>query len=293
MKKLNLVLMLIPLVLLSCSEKKFKEAKVFAGNKTVSAETLNLGHLTYTEYCVSCHGVNGDGKGVASKGMYPPPRNFTLGLYKFGNVASGEAPHDKDFYRIIRHGLNGTAMLKWDISDKRLDAVTQYIKTFAPQVWENKEQVLGEAMVLPPDPYANGYKTQGIQIGKEVYHTLANCQSCHSAYATKAEMLEWAKRYKQDAPTFDETLYVIKPQDSDHGYKSIPPDFTWHEIRSANNVEEIALRLASGVGGTSMPSWKGVIEDDQLWAVAYYVQSLMELKNTPQRDVLFTQLKNQ
>jgi len=44
-------------------------------------------------------------------------------------------------------------MLSWDISDKRLDAVIQYIKTFAPQVWESKEKKLGNHVELAPDPY--------------------------------------------------------------------------------------------------------------------------------------------
>jgi mono/diheme cytochrome c family protein len=52
--------------------------------------------------------------------------------------------------------------------------------------------------------------------------------------------------------------------------------------------------LNAGVGGTSMPAWKGVLEDDQIWAVAYYVKSLMEIKdNLNAREELVTKLKNQ
>ena len=142
MKNLKKLSFLLPLLLIGCTGGDFKESKTFAGGKVVSANTLNLGQTTYMEYCVSCHGVKGDGNGVSAKGMYPAPRNFTQGIYKFGNVVSGELPHDEDFYRIIRHGLKGSAMLPWDISDKRLDAVVQYIKTFAPETWEGKDKVL-------------------------------------------------------------------------------------------------------------------------------------------------------
>lgn len=293
MQNLKKISYLMPLLLIGCHGGDFKESKTFVGGKMVSADTLNLGQTTYTEYCVSCHGVKGDGAGISSKGMFPAPRNFTLGIYKFGQVASGELPHDEDFYHIIRHGLNGTAMLKWDISDMRLDAVTQYIKTFAPQVWEAKDKTLGEAIKLTTDPYTIARKDYAVQYGKEVYHAVANCQSCHSAYATKAEIVEWSKKFNQPVTEFDDKLYTVKLQDSEHGYKALPPDFSWHLVRSADTVEDLYIRIAAGVGGTSMPSWKGVLEDDQVWAVAYYVKSLMEMRNTPERDALFTKLKAQ
>ena len=58
----------------------------------------------------------------------------------------------------------------------------------------------------------------------------------------------------------------------------MPPDFTWHWVRSANTVEDIYVRLLSGVNGSGMPSWKDTITDEEIWAVSYYVKSLMELK---------------
>ncbi len=284
---------LLPLLLLACEEGgHFRESKTFAGGKVVTADTLNLGYTTYQEYCVQCHGVKGDGAGVSSKGMFPPPRNFTLGLYKFGTVPSGDLPRDEDFYRIIRHGLNGTAMLKWDISDKRLDAVTQYIKTFAPAAWEDPSKTLGEPTAFSPNPY-EGKEAEGIAYGKEVYHAVANCQSCHSGYATKAELTQWGKKYNSPVTEFEPNLYQVKLQDSDYGYKALPPDFTWHPVRSAYKVDELYLRIGSGINGSGMPAWKGVLEDDQLWAVSYYVKSLIDIRNTPDREVLFSQLNNQ
>src|SRR5688572_18898013 len=89
------LLLFLSAIFSSCQDHKFREDKVFVGGKVVTKETLNLGHTTYLEYCVSCHGVNGDGNGVASKGLVPRPRDFTLGLFKFGKVQSGELPHDE------------------------------------------------------------------------------------------------------------------------------------------------------------------------------------------------------
>ena len=52
------------LVLLTgCEPSEFREGKVFAGGKYVSAATLNKGKQIYMEYCMACHGEKGDGKG--------------------------------------------------------------------------------------------------------------------------------------------------------------------------------------------------------------------------------------
>lgn len=275
----------------SCEENKFRESKVFVGNIVATAETLNLGRLTYVEYCVSCHGPKGDGNGIAAKGLIPPPRDFTKGMYKFGKVPAGDLLHDEDLKESIRKGLNGTAMLPWDISEKRLDAVVQYIKTFSPKVWEAKDKSLGNKVELITDPYSANTNF-AIEKGKEVYHMVANCQSCHRAYVGREKLNQLSiKVNNQPMTDFDPTIYTLKLQESEYQASTIPPDFTWHEIRSAESINELAIRIAAGVGGTAMPSWKGVLTDEDIWAVSYYVKSLMDLKGHPKRGQILEEFK--
>ena len=282
-----------------CKENHFREGVVVAGGKYVSADTLNLGRTTYMEYCFACHGVNGDGKGVASKGLIPPPRNFKSGIIKFGDAVAGENPSDKQLKKIIRYGLNGTAMLPWDISDERLDAVVQYIKTFAPDTWIGKDKQLGEQIKVDvrnadpekntKDPYGLAHQEYAVAKGREVYHVVAQCWTCHRAYESKADIVEMSQKYpdyKMEASDLDSTIYQLKNQESEHGAKTLPPEFTWHEIRSANTTKELYLRLAAGVGGASMPSWQGTISNADIWAVSYYVKHLMDMKNKPAREEL-------
>jgi mono/diheme cytochrome c family protein len=262
----------------------FKEQKVYIGKQVVSKEDLNLGRQVYTEYCMACHGETGEGNGPASKGSVPSPRNFTQGLYKFGLVQNGGLPTDDDFKRIIQKGLKGTGMLAWDISDKQTYAVTQYIKSFAPQVWENPDNKVGEKINLSPDPFGLARRDSAIQRGKEVYHVDGgNCQSCHMGYISKAEYQIINKKISNTEVTeLDPTFYELKLQDSEYWLyahkdktaKFLPPDFTWNSIRSGSTVEEIAQRLCAGVTGTSMPSWCGALPDADIWALAYFVQSL-------------------
>lgn len=275
-------------VLVGCEPSDFREGVVMAGGKYVSAQTLNHGKQIYSEYCMACHGVNGDGKGVAAKGLQTPPRNFTLGVIKFGDVVSGELPHDEAIYKTLKHGLNGTAMLKWDLKPDQMNAVWQYIKTFAPDTWIGKDKELGEQVNQNlKDPFTVARKDKAIEIGKKVYHIEASCQACHRGYATLAEMDKMSREVTGDGvDSLDDTFYQLKVQPSEHGYGITPPDFTYNQLRSVRgtSVEDLYVRIAAGVGGTTMPAWKETFEEDyKLWALAYYVQSLMELRNSPAR----------
>lgn len=278
--KLSIVSILATLLLVSCVAERspFKEGKILAGQK-VSADKLNLGYTTYMEYCVQCHGADGKGNGPASKGLLPPPRDFSQGLYKFPWTQYGELPHDEDLARIIRHGLKGTAMLPWDISDERLDAVIQYIKTFAPAQWEGQDKVIGTKFELPVDPFGDARKAEAIARGKKVYHVTAACTQCHRGYETKADIVTASKELESPIK-LDELpadLYQLKPQDSEYNYKALPPDFTYHSLRTITDMDTIVQRLMYGVTGSGMPGFKDVVSDEDLWALAYFVQDLREI----------------
>ena len=120
--------------LLGCarhSPEPFAEAQVLAG-ETVDSKALNHGQVGYTYYCRACHGDAGDGRGPASGDLQTPPRDFRVATFKFGGMVDGDLPHDADLARIIKNGLHGTAMLKWDISDETIGDIVHYLKTFSP-----------------------------------------------------------------------------------------------------------------------------------------------------------------
>jgi mono/diheme cytochrome c family protein len=275
-----------------CADDPFNEPVTFAGQE-VSAETLNLGYETYTLYCRACHGVGGDGHGPAAKGLRPPPRDFRQGTYKFVAVESGYLPSDQDLHRIIRGGLNGTAMLPWDISDQRLEAVIQYIKTFSER-WQDEYEEVGEPILSDGDPFGETRRAEAVEQGKKLYHALAQCNSCHPSYALYGEIYQAGVELmgfgKAD---LGPNLYTTELKDSDYGFKLQPPDFTFHSVRSGDDVGSLFRSIASGIGGTAMPTWKGSLEDEQLWAMAYYVRSLVEMKGSPEAKALKQRLRSQ
>ena len=254
------------------------------GGRQVSVAALEHGRVVYAGYCRPCHGDQGDGKGTSAPGLQPPPRDLRLGVYKFGAVPTGQLPTDADFVRIIRGGLHGTAMQAWDVPVAELDDLIQYVKSFSPR-WRNETP--GEPVVATPDPWV-GREPDALARGTRVYHGLAQCAvACHPAYVPKSEIYAFTKEMTSMVlREFRASYYDAVPKDSDYGVKILPPDFTFSALRAGDAVGDIYRTIASGIGGTAMPTWKNVLPESDLWALAHYVRSLVELRGTPEAKKL-------
>ncbi len=68
------------------------------------------GYALYRRNCVHCHGVSGAGDGPTAPFLYPTPRDYRKGIFKFTSTPSGARPHRDDLRRTISHGLHGTSM---------------------------------------------------------------------------------------------------------------------------------------------------------------------------------------
>lgn len=61
------------------------------------AKQIEKGKQSYTLYCVTCHGANGDGKGPVGASLNPAPRDFTKGEFKYGAT-------DQDIFDVMSNG---------------------------------------------------------------------------------------------------------------------------------------------------------------------------------------------
>jgi mono/diheme cytochrome c family protein len=266
-------------------------APVVLGGRSVAPEVLERGRGVYTNDCRPCHGDAGDGKGPASIGLRPPPRDLRLGMYKFAAVPAGQLPHDADFVRTLRHGLHGTAMLAWDVPATEVDALIQYVKAFSPR-W--RAEAPGEIVAGTPDPWI-GREVDGIERGKRVYHGLAQCAvACHPAYVTRAEVAAFTRELtKIETTGLRPDLYLPVAKDSDYGVKILPPDFLFNPLRGGEDKQDVYRAIAAGIGGTAMPTWKNVLPEADLWAMTHYVRSLLALRGRPEAEDLRRVLANQ
>ena len=260
----------------------FARSMVLAGQE-VPADVLDRGREHYVQNCYACHGMKGDGKGPASHYYRPPPRDLTKGLYKFGGVVDG-LPHDEDFVRILERGLAGTAMLPWDIPDAEVYPIIQYVKSLS-NVWQEAEE-LGKQIPVDTDDW-QGREREAAVRGKQVYHGLASCQQCHPAYATPTEMVEASQRVGNRTIT-ELRPQPFQPETKESQYEAdgtkmriMPPDFLFNQVRSGRDVRDLYRIISAGIPGTAMPTWYDALPASDVWAMAYYVQSLIELRGTP------------
>jgi mono/diheme cytochrome c family protein len=299
------------LLLLGCrTQPRFTQPLALAEGKTIPAQTLNDGQDAYLLYCYACHGAQGDGRGPAAAGMRPPPRDFTLGMFKFGGIPAGGLPNDEDLVALLRSGLAGTPMLPWDITDQERLAIVQYLKTFSPR-W--KEEPPGPRVVPDsPDPWQGPEKErEALALGLELYHlqgartdpqtgapirVYAGCNSCHPSYAPRAELLELGKRVLGHAIELRPDLY--QPAADKKGDYAVdgrplilaPIDFLFQPIKAGGSTESLYRTITAGIGGASMPSFKGLMKDSDLWALTHYVKSLADLRETPEATALHQRL---
>ncbi len=295
------------------------------GGETVAAATLNSGYQVYSYYCVSCHGPDGDGRGTAAEGLQTQPRDLRLATYKFAGAPEGSLPLDKELARVVSVGLDGTAMLRWELSEGRLDTVIQYIKTFSPagEGWRDPDMERAGDLAAKTDPW-EGDTRSAIARGEAIYHGLATCNSCHPAYVTRDKIngyraefnkpatADYRPAYWQSEPKLSSTYSQPVDGDlscsSDSDCKSIPdgtcrmgrceqmtmllpPDFLFNELRSGSTPSDVFRTLYSGLPGTAMPEWGVSLGDKDNWALAHFVSNLVSLSGTNEGWAIQTELR--
>ncbi len=130
------------------------------------------GKMIYDRSCAQCHGEKGDGKGYAADFVFPKPRDFTRGTYKFKSTPSGDPPTDADIIRSIVNGNPGTSMPAWQgFSTEQLTALSDYLKSFSPDSFTVKTTPI--KIATPP---REGGQLAGQ--GKKLYET-TTCWECH------------------------------------------------------------------------------------------------------------------
>lgn len=264
--------------LTACDKDVWTPEELARGTGPSKAGTLKRGREQYSLYCAGCHGVEGDGQGPAARFLAPKPRDFRKGRVKFAAVPANTLPRDEDLLNIINHGLHGTSMPTWNlISGEDKLAIVAYVKTFS-DVWQTEAP--GVPVPIKPDPWRKK-PAKGIEEGERVYHGIAACSSCHPAYATRAVIADYMKSFDIPVEGFRKDMYASVEKESDWGAPIRPPDFLTDRTKIADTKEELVRVIAAGVGGTAMPSWADALTDKQLWGLAYYVESLIQKRDTP------------
>jgi mono/diheme cytochrome c family protein len=234
------------------------------------ARQLERGERVYAQQCAGCHGLSGDGRGEAAALLYPKPRDFTSGDFKFSSRPTPGLPTDEDLRRTIREGLRGTAMNGFPLMrEDDLTAVIAYLKTFSKRWGEWMEPPI----VVPEDPWRED-RARGIALGERVYHVDAVCISCHPSYLGEERVRAMSAELGFTPIPLRGDAHLSVPRETTEGSLVIPPDFRRDRIKTGGDPESLYRVITAGITTTAMPSWDGILDADKLWGLAHYVASL-------------------
>lgn len=201
------------------------------------------GAAVYAAHCAVCHGEEGKGDGEAAGRFAVTPRNLVEAKYRFRSTASGKLPTDDDLRRSIVNGLGGTGMVPQNhLSPAEIEAVVDYVKSLSPRF----------AAEGPPKPLklpAPSPRTaDSLRRGAEVYRD-AGCDNCHG------------ERGEGDGTSADDLSQA-------------PANLSRHPLKGGSTAADIVRAIVTGLNGTPMPSYHLLYDDPDIWALAYYVESL-------------------
>src|ERR1700682_1276296 len=223
----------------------------WSGNASPAApaQSVARGKVVYERFCTSCHGAEGDGRGESADYIYPRPRDFRQGMFKWRSTPSGALPTVSDLEKTIRDGLYGTHMPTWYAIGhrNRLDVIS-YIQTFSPR-WRSEE--IPPPIAIPRQPAMN---SQSVTSGKALYEKL-ECAKCHGDTG------------RGDGPSSHELK-------NDWGDPIVAADLTAGHFKCGGTPADIYRVFMTGLNGTPMPSYVDSIKPEEAWQLVHYIESL-------------------
>jgi cytochrome c oxidase cbb3-type subunit 2 len=218
---------------------------------TLTPQTVALGEEVFLRNCSGCHGQNGDGAGWLAGHLYPKPRNFTRGVFRFKRSETGGLPSDADLFRTVSAGIHGTAMPAWrfSLSEEKRWAVVAYLKTFSNRFREEGPGSTVELGTTPPG--TAGRADRGMLL-----FTKVGCAECHGP--------EGYGNGRAAEGMTDSFGNSIRPRNFHRQ----------SEFKRGRTLQDIALTIATGNDGTPMPSFLNALTKNEIWNLATYVTSL-------------------
>lgn len=118
-------------------------------DQTGEKKQISGGYSLYRKHCLHCHGVTGDGAGPTADYLYPRPRDYRKGLYKFTSTTAGAKPTRDDLWRTINYGLHGTSMPGFEalMTQSEIQQIIDYVIFLS---------IRGETEILAAQDVADG-----------------------------------------------------------------------------------------------------------------------------------------
>lgn len=254
------------------------QAQIDGQEFTATTQQPASGEQLYAQHCAACHGLKGDGKGLAAQFVFPKPRDFRSGRFRLVSTANG-VPTLDDIRMVLRRGMPGSSMPPWPhLSDDAVKRLAEHIVVLRQEgirdslvaaATESGDEVSEEdlrdaidRLTTPGEVVAAvdlGDPTpETIARGKELYATKA-CAQCHGASG------------KGDGQQ--------QMVDSE-GLPTRPRDLTRGIFKGSPDPISVWRRISLGMPGTPMPSSQSLTPKE----VADLTHFILSLSNEKARE---------
>lgn len=121
-------------------------------NVSADGKQIEGGYAVYRRHCLHCHGVSGAGDGPTAAFLYPTPRDYRRGKFKFTSTPNGAPPHRDDLIRTVSNGLHGTSMPAFHslLSEDEIKQVVDYV-IFLSIRGQTELELIDVAIISDPD----------------------------------------------------------------------------------------------------------------------------------------------
>jgi len=236
------------------------------------------GHKLFLQHCANCHGVRGDGNGVAALAVRA--RYFGFDKYKFGSTMNA-IPSDDDLNGILLRGIPGSAMPDFQqLSQSERDALIGYVRHLTwrgtyerllKKAIKDEEEggdevkpakiakltdsacIVGPALEFPPIKA----RPESMAKGQEIFNKV--CAACHGPGGLG------------DGPQTKDPKFV-----NENGTPATPRNLTSGLYKGGGEDRHLYARLYLGIPGTPMPASGTAYKPEEIADLVVFVRSLVK-----------------
>jgi len=217
------------------------------------ASSKVIGATVYKHMCTFCHGEDGNGGGKAMAYLFPWPRDFRKGVFKYRTTPSGSLPLDADIFKTIRRGIKGTAMPSWAsaLTEDETWAVVEYLKSFSSRFQTEKPKKPIDPGPTPPTTL------EAIKKGGQIYKEM-RCSRCHGT-----DLKGGGPQSERLFDIWDHQVFIYdltNPNVNKFGY----------------GKRDLFMTLTTGIDGTPMKSFSHLTPAER-WDLAAFVHSKIRM----------------
>lgn len=263
----------------------------------------------FREHCIHCHGLEGGGDGPTAQFLYPRPRDYRRGVFKWKSTQRTGKPTKEDLLEIIKQGALGTSMPPFLLlPEEQLNNIADYVIYLSKRGEVERRMLLYLATEAPPAEQLESDEaamTETLEVLKEVAAEAkadvdsqwAEAQSLVVVPEQPRPEIQYGTQAYRESLKRGKELYLsekascykchsadgkakdIAPSERDKmfddwGNPNFPRNLTLGLYRGGRRPVDLYRRIHQGIAGSGMPEGGRNLKPDEIWDLVNFVRAL-------------------